>query len=68
MKTADGLPMFNIYKQAGETESGKDWSAAVFKIQFFTGQLSEEWHGNGEGLLCCRNDDERFVQVWSALP
>lgn len=55
LNTADGKPFFNIYKEAGETGSGQDWGAAVFKIQFFNSTsleymgmpINEEWHGNG---------------------
>jgi len=47
LPTKDGAPFFNIYAVAGTTASGQDKAAAIFKIQFFKGSLSEEWHGNG---------------------
>lgn len=38
---------FNIYKEGGESASGQDYKAGIFKIQFFNGSVPEEWHGNG---------------------
>jgi len=47
VQTADGKDAFNVFREAGETKSGQDAAAAIFKIQYFNGTVGEEWHGNG---------------------